>query len=211
MRFTAAVTILCLTLAAPAKAQETPLGGIPKQLLLGDWVRLDDARGRTMDIALQDCTKPLVPQILRGAPAVETGIEAAPAWAEAQGNLSFFEYDGFLYQAALSGQTPKARLHEHLTMITQGAVAMVIGVNTWTQSLFTGFEKTRYGEALETLPLAIAVQNGLAKPDRFLLQVGTVDGSPIAKLATDVSATGSLTEDSQIYLRCGDISGIIGQ
>lgn len=210
MRFTAIVTMLCLTLAAPAGAQETPFGGIPKQLLLGDWVRLDDAQGRTMDIALQDCSIPLVPQALRSWPAVQTGLEATPPWAEAQGNLSFFEYDGFLYQATLSGQTPKARLYEHLTMITQGAVAMVIGVNTWTQSLLTGFEKNRYVEALETLPLAIAVQNGLVAPDRFLLQVGTVDGAPVAQLATDVSPTGSLTGDSQIYLRCGDISGIIG-
>lgn len=212
MTFRALLLLAAVWLASisPALAQDVALGGKVKEILLGSWVRVDAETERTVEIALQDCSKPIVNEIRRSSDSVRKSLEQVPGWNTANGDLAFFEHDGRLFKAAQTHLGNNADIYEFTRMIVEGPNAFVIGVHTWSHSPMFGYTQTATGQSLETLPIQILLQNGLARTDQFLVQVAQSGGAPVIILTTKVGKDGSRSDASQEYVRCGDIAKLLG-
>jgi len=208
MRALAASAALLL-IALRAAAQDVPLGGKVKNILLGSWVKVDEPAGLSVDQALEKCDTPMLSEAYLMTPGRASYLEQLPAWRNAKGDLAFFEHDNNLYLAGPTAFGFNAALYDHARMLSEETRALIIGINTWTHSPNAGFGKTLDGVALETVPVSAAIANGVVGTDQFYLQIGQRNDTLIAILLTYVDRNAARTDLSVEYVRCGDITGIV--
>lgn len=193
-----------------AHAQDAPLGGTVKELLLGSWAHWDRGSDQPAAVALEACASPMMSQSRRSLLSVRETIEQMPGWGSVSADLSFFEHEGRLFMASANefGRA-SAAVFEHLYMSSQDQRAMVIGAHTWDHSPVSGYQVTPTGDSLKSVPLALAVQNGLVTTQQFRLDVGEIDGEFVVTLLTPVTRVSGMTEDTARYVRCGDVTKIL--
>ena len=194
---------------APAVAQDQPLGGKVKDILLGSWVKVDEPAGLTVELALENCAKPMISEAYLNTPGRGDRVDELPPWRSLKGDFAFFEHDGNFYSAGPTMIGFSASLYALPRMISEDLRALIIGIHTWSHSPNSGFSQTSGGTVLDLTPVQLAIQNGLVFTDQFLLQVGHKNESLIALLLTNVDRNGGRTTGSVEYIRCGDIAAIV--
>lgn len=205
----AALLLTTLIAALPAAAQDAPLGGKVKSVLLGSWVKVDPAAGISFEQALEKCDTPMLSEAYLMTPGRASYVDELPAWRDVKGDLAFFEHDNHLYVARPTGLGFNAALYAYPRMLSEDLRALIIGVHTWNHSPHAGFSQTTGGEALETVPVAAAIPTGVVSTDQFFLQIGQRNDTLVAILLTAVDRNAGRTDQSSEYVRCGDISAIV--
>ena len=186
--------------------------GKVKQILLGSWVKVDEPSGLTFEIARENCAKPMLSEAFLKTPGRASFVDELPVWKSLTGDLAFFEDDGKLYSAGpTSAGYYRAAQYEYPRMISEDLRSLIVGVHTWSHSPTSGFRKTDSGIALETVPVQVAIPNGVVSTDQFLLQIGQKDSSIMALLLTNVDRRGGRTDASVDYINCEDISTIVAE
>ena len=203
------VLVVVLFTSPLVMAQDVPLGGKVKSVLLGAWVKVDEPSGLTYDLARENCDTPLLSESYLSTPGRASFVDELPNWRTLKGDLALFEHDQNLYVARPSGLGFEAALHAHPRMLTEAHRSLIVGVHTWSHRPESGFSKTANGTALDTVPVSLAISHGSVGTEQFYLQIGQRNDTIIATLLSYVDRNAGRTDQSVEYVRCGDISGIV--